>query len=62
MYHFNPFMETEITEIHKKMVFSAASFVFISVGLEPLIEDLRKNALNIRNKQKEQREKIKSIF
>ena len=52
MYHFNPFMKTEITEIHKKMVFSAASFVFISIGLEQLINDLRVDALKIKNKDK----------
>tara|TARA_Y100001970_G_scaffold164036_1_gene200426 strand:+ start:2348 stop:2692 length:345 start_codon:yes stop_codon:yes gene_type:complete len=52
MYHFNPFIKTEITKTHKKMVFSAASFVFISVGLEQLIEDLRRDALKKKPEKK----------
>ena len=53
MFYFNPFIKTKITPVHRKMVFSAAFFVFISIGFEGLIEDLRKNALGITKKKSE---------
>ena len=51
MFYFNPFIKTKITATHRKMVFSSAFFVFISIGFGGLIDDLRKNALAITKKK-----------
>ena len=40
------------------MVFSAASFVFISVGLEQLIDDLRTDALKEKNNKVDKQKTI----
>ena len=53
MFYFNPFIKTKITLVHRKMVFSAAFFVFISIGFGSLIDDLRENALAITKKPEE---------
>ena len=54
MFYFNPFVKTKITPVHRKMVFSAAFFVFISIGFGSLIEDLKENALAITKKKPEE--------
>ena len=53
MFYFNPLVKTKITPVHRKMVFSAAFFVFVSIGFGNLIDDLRKNALTITKKKSE---------
>jgi hypothetical protein len=54
MFYFNPLVKTKITPVHRKMVFSAAFFVFISIGFGSLIDDLRENALAITKKKPEE--------
>ena len=51
MYYFNPFIKTKITEIHRKMIFTAAFFVFVTLGLDNLINDLKTEASAITSKK-----------
>lgn len=53
MYYFNPFIKTQITEIHRKMIFTAAFLVFVTIGVDNLINDLKQKSLIITNNKDE---------
>ena len=49
--YFNPFVNVKLlTEVRRKIIFSAGIFLLISLGLEGYIEDIRKNINRINNK------------
>ena len=55
--YYNPFVNTKITPIHRKMVFSSAFFLLVTIGLENLIDDLSSDIKEKREKEKREKEK-----